>query len=474
MAKPKVAKRPLNARRIDFGFIAAGGMAAAYAAFFSFFTVLKHRAFMTYMFDLGLYAQNLWLMLNEGASPMHYSLLMYPLALLYKILPSPEVLLVLKSIIVPAGALPLYKLASVKLGNRMAAVGVSALYLAYPPLHGVSQFDFHLEDFLPPLFIALAYLYEAGRPKGFIACLTLCLTTMEVAPLITLFLGLWLSLRSVKPRFTWPRVSLTLKRDVKAKLALLTVLASIAAALAYEFALGRGPVGGYISTPHNPSALSLRDWANYLSMIYGPLAFLPLTSLSQLAAAPWLFLAFTSGSRELLQIYNQYPAFVTPFVFVGLVEALAKLSHKKGLLTWMMATLALSCSIYFAHLDPVFVNPYPPHTPSWPVVTVEAERLNQIITLIPPDASVLTQNNLAPHLANRRELYITLRDNTILPHFILVDKSHFSYDEPNIRPSPAQLLPSLLKSGRYGLRAAYGPVELYQLDYREKPLRLEG
>jgi uncharacterized membrane protein len=460
-------------RRVDWGFMVVCCMTITYAVFFSLFMIMKHRAFMTYMFDLGLYAQNLWLMLTEGVRPMHYSLVMYPLALLYRALPSPETLLVLKSIIVPLGALPLYRLTLSKLGDRAVAAGVSTLYLAYPPLHGVSQFDFHLEDFLPLLFIALTYFYEAGSPKGFLACLALCIATMEVTPLITLFSGIWLVLRSMSLHFAWPRVSISFKRDLKARLALAAVLLSIVAALAYEAVSGLTVARGYISAYYDPSAPTLSDVANYLSMVYGPLAFLPLTSLSQVAALPWLVFAFTSRSGELLQIYNQYPAFVAPFAFIGLVEALARFSPYRRLLAWVMAALALSCSVYFAGFDPVFVRPYPAHTSGWPVDAIKAERLNQIIALIPSGASVLTQNNLAPHLVNRRELYITLRDNSTLPQFILVDRSHFSFDEPNIRPSPAQLLPRLLEGGRYGLRAVYGPVELYQLGYEGNPIRLK-
>jgi hypothetical protein len=103
------------------------------------------------------------------------------------------------------------------------------------------------------------------------------------------------------------------------------------------------------------------------------------------------------------------------------------------------------------------------------VVTEKDERLSQIAQLIPPGASVLTQNNIAPHLANRRELYITLRDTRVALSLSLVDRSHFSFDEPNIRPSPAQLLPILLQNADYGLRAVCGPIELYELGYSGSP-----
>jgi uncharacterized membrane protein len=446
-------------------------MVAAYAAFFGVLVVLKHRCFMTYMLDLGLYAQNLWLILHEGARPIHSSLLMYPLALLYGLFPSPEALLVLKSIVVPLAALPLYKLAEVVLGSRAAAVGVSALYLLYPPLHGVSLFDFHLEDFLPLLFIASTYFYEVTKPRPYFACLILCLATMEFAPYVAVAYGLWLLLRNVRLSPRGGRLSIVFKLRTQAKLAVATIALSVIAASAY-LAAGAGSVAELRASSLSASAIPLKEKMNYLSLIYGPLAFLPLTSLSQLAALPWLAFALASSSREVLAIYNQFPAFVLPFAFIGVVEALRRLRGDRRLLLQLLATLFLSSTIYLLYTDPVFTNPYPPHMPRWPVVTEKDERLSQIIQLIPPDASVLTQNNIAPHLANRRELYITLRDARIIPKFILVDRSHFSFDEPNIRPSPAQLLPILLQSADYGLRAVCGPIELYELGYSGSPLRL--
>jgi uncharacterized membrane protein len=445
-------------------------MVATYAAFFSVLMVLKHRCFMTYMLDLGFYAQNLWLILHEGARPIHSSLLMYPLALLYGLFPSPEVLLVLKSIVVPLAALLLYKLAEAALESRAAAVGVSALYLLYPPLHGVSQFDFHLEDFLPLLFIASTYFYEVTKPRPYFACLILCLAAMEFAPYVAVAYGLWLLLRNVKLGLRRGRLSIVFKLRAQAKLAAATIALSVIAISAY-LAANAESIAELGASSLNASAIPLKEKMNYLSLIYGPLAFLPLTSLSQLAALPWLVFAFTSSSREVLAIYNQFPAFVLPFAFIGVVEVLRRLRGNKKLLQFL-AILFLSTTIYFSYTDPVFMNPYPPHMPRWPVVTEKDERLSQIIQLIPPDASVLTQNNIAPHLANRRELYITLRDTRITPQFILVDKSHFSFDEPNIRPSPAELLPILLQSGNYGLRAVYGPIELYELGYSDDPLRL--
>jgi len=125
--------------------------------------------------------------------------------------------------------------------------------------------------------------------------------------------------------------------------------------------------------------------------------------------------------------------------------------------------LVFSTTIFYsATTDPVFVDPYRPITPNWPSVTDHDRRLNEVINSIPADASVLTQNNIAPHLTNRQDIYIRLTDGSIKPQYVLIDKSHFSYNEPNIRPPPAQVLPGLLASGEYALTIKCGPIELYE------------
>jgi uncharacterized membrane protein len=55
-------KLPLLHRKAEFFLFA---MVTLYAAFFLYYTLSKHYSFMTYMFDLGLYNHNLWLLLNE-------------------------------------------------------------------------------------------------------------------------------------------------------------------------------------------------------------------------------------------------------------------------------------------------------------------------------------------------------------------------------------------------------------------------
>jgi len=110
-------------------------MVALYAGFFLYFTLSKHFSYMTYMFDLGIYDHNLWSVLNFGDplfpfGMVHQSLLLYLMIPLYALNPRAETLLIIQALIVPVGAIFLYKLGRREVGSGLAAL-VLALFMEY-------------------------------------------------------------------------------------------------------------------------------------------------------------------------------------------------------------------------------------------------------------------------------------------------------------------------------------------------------
>jgi uncharacterized membrane protein len=167
-------------------------------------------------------------------------------------------------------------------------------------------------------------------------------------------------------------------------------------------------------------------------------------------------------------IYNQYSAYIAPFIFMGMVRATSRLISRepKHNPIHIVVLVLVATTFFLTSVDPVLAKPYWPHTPRWPTLTERDKILHKIIQEIPAEASVLTQNNLAPHLTNRREIYITLPiPPPHRPDYILVDTTHFSYDEPNLRPSPAQIIPLLLSEGQYGLKLSCDGILLYKKGY---------
>jgi len=119
---------------------------------------------MTHSFDLGIHDQALYTLLRLGYMRStqygveainyigdHFSPIFYLVVPFYALYPDAKTLLVLQSLALGIGAIPVYLLARSKTGSAPLAVVLSIVYLLYPALHGVNTFDFHQIDARTPV-----------------------------------------------------------------------------------------------------------------------------------------------------------------------------------------------------------------------------------------------------------------------------------------------------------------------------------
>jgi len=451
---------------------------ATYSAFFTCYLTMKHYAFRTLMFDLGLYDHWFWTAFKSGpaaAGIPHNSLTLYILLPFYALYPSPVTLIVLQSIIVPLAAIPLYLLARLQLKDRMLALLVTALFLLYPPLHGLSQFDFHVEMFLPPLALTALYYLHMERWRQYIVASIIMLATMEYAAYIVLMMGVYqiivyrknLKLIKMKPV---SRLKFSFAKNM------LTGLVIVMLALAYfgastilsnmRLSVGNPMPGEGAFNLKNLEVMKEMK-ASYVCKIFGPVAFLPLLSPAPLLMAlPWLVHITFTTEPEYLKIFNQYSAFTAPFIFAGLISAFKKIGSRKVKVA--LAVILIAATIYFImSTDEVAVSP-------WPNVGERERLLNELVQQIPSDAGVLTQNNIASHLTEREKIFMwpagapgfgpkNLED----VDYILIDKSQYHYF---YAPVPAGYpydatrvaVEQLLSTGRYRMLVEEDGIEFYR------------
>ncbi|RLI24311.1 MAG: hypothetical protein DRO52_05730 [Candidatus Hecatellales archaeon] len=100
--------------------------------------------------------------------------------------------------------------------------------------------------------------------------------------------------------------------------------------------------------------------------------------------------------------------------------------------------------------------------------------LSEMVSMIPPEASVLTQNHIFPHLCNRLEAYVWPVFPKILKkppayaqntEYVLLDLSRAGF-------SMADYLFNLIEKGEYGVLAAADYVILLKKGYHGPPLNL--
>ncbi|MCK4583642.1 DUF2079 domain-containing protein, partial [Candidatus Bathyarchaeota archaeon] len=116
-----------------------------------------------------------------------------------------------------------------------------------------------------------------------------------------------------------------------------------------------------------------------------------------------------------------------------------------------------------------------------PCANQRSRRLTEMLTLIPPDASVLTQDNIFPHVSNRLDAYVMVpeiaqdpetwrRANSTLmalrTDYILLDME----TDPH---STAKTAFHIVAGGNYSLLAFYDNIYLYERGNRSTPLLYE-
>ena len=177
---------------------------AAFATGMSALAVLQQRAFRTGRFDVGNLTQAVWStahgrflevtdLQGDQISRLgaHFDPIVAVLAPLWWVWPSPELLLVVQTICVGLGALPVFWLARKHLGGEWAGLAFALAYLLYPPTQWLVVDDFHPVAFATPLLLAAIWFLDEDRLLPFALCAGAACLTKEQIGLVVAVLGLW-------------------------------------------------------------------------------------------------------------------------------------------------------------------------------------------------------------------------------------------------------------------------------------------
>jgi uncharacterized membrane protein len=172
----------------------------------------------------------------------------------------------------------------------------------------------------------------------------------------------------------------------------------------------------------------------------------------------------------------QYPALVVPFIHVSLIRGMEKLNMPgkngvslRAVLMALIVVNAASC---------VALSPLSPFTDGFnlspayikPNASQRNHRLTEILALVPPDASVLTQDNIFPHVSNRLDAYVIVPDihddpETLLrSHKILwtLKADYILIDERTDPHGTYRYAISIVEeTGAYTLDDSYDTIQLY-------------
>lgn len=185
---------------------------AAYCTYFAYHSWAWHYAARS-SYDLAIQDNILWNLLhgNEffkasptlGPTGSHYARHATPISFLllpiYALHQSADTLLILQSLFVGAGAIPLFLLARRRLPPWVAVI-VAFAYLLSPSVHGANLYEFHYLTLGPTVFWTAIYLLDARRLKTAVVFLLLTLLVREDVATWVPMLGMGLVLSGLAPR----------------------------------------------------------------------------------------------------------------------------------------------------------------------------------------------------------------------------------------------------------------------------------
>jgi uncharacterized membrane protein len=429
----------------------------------------KHETYASSRFDLGNMDQAVW---NSSEGRIleatdeygeitsrlknHADFLLLAFVPLYWISPSPHWLLVVQATVVGLGAIPLYWLARRFLGRDLPAALIAVAYLFNPGLQSANLFDFHAQMMAGTfLLFAFHYLLER-RLLPFLAFAVLAALTKEGIVLIVGMMGLYALFAQRRPRWGIP---VFLGSTAYFLLTMLVIIPFFNTGGASELVEGRyeafgGSLGGVVKTTLTDPIFTLSyvlsgDKALYLTFLTGMSWFLGLFAPALLLIPlPELAINLLSDRPQMTNIRYHYSAPILPFIYVAAAAGIHNLlSFLQRISGWrrtfsplkrpavqgrIAVFLAAGMLLFAAQMDyevgplPVFHSPGNVASVIEPAPQEHLRALDEAVALIPADAKVSASNQVGPHLAHRRHLYLfpLLAD----AEYVVVDETEPAYD----------------------------------------------
>lgn len=414
---------------LNYPALILGLIVIAYVSFFSYLSFVNHDHFLTNGFDLGIFDYAAWNNLHgnffsanfiglKSLFAIHFQPILLPLGLVYLIWPDAKALLLIQSIVLAMGAVPIYWLAQKQL-NDWVGVAFAVVYLLFPALQGANLFEFHPVT-LAVGFLAWAYWYlHDGKFGLFLLFSLLALACQEDVFLIVGMLGFYLFVTQKDKRGLWVGL---LSFAGFLFLSMLVIPGFSGGQTHFGLhryqALGQTIPEVLLTLVTRPQFVwnyiwSEPDKARYITHLLAPVAYLSLLDpLTLLITTPTLAMNLLSSLPTSYALDRfHYSAVLVPFMVASAINgttfAINLLYAKRGISKAFLQTTFISMIL----LATLSYHLKFGHTPlaldfSWPVPETRYQAAFQMFQLIPPQAVVSAQTGLSTHLTHRPGIYL--------------------------------------------------------------------
>jgi uncharacterized membrane protein len=423
-----------------------------FVAFFTTQLLLHYYSFGSRSLDLGNMDQAIWNTLHgrpfhqtnqPGATnrlSLHVEPILIPISLLYLIYSGPEILFLFQSLVVAAGAIPVFALARHKLKSEGLALVFALVYLMFPAIQGATLLDFHAVTLAPTFLLAAFYYLETERPRLFALFAVLAAACKEDMTLLVMMLGLYAFFNNRQRRLGLVTVGLA---GVWAFLAVFVIPPLFAGTDNIHWNryghLGDSPLGIVANLFIKPQLfvahLQAVNALEYLRLLLAPTAYAALLNpITLLLALPSLGINLLSNFPPMQRVNSLiYAAPLVPAVMISSIYGVANLKRIMGTIlqrrnqagagsasspppslgaAWPQNTIVngalaavllgttLIYHIYFGYF------PWGGQYRGWEMVTDHHRRAEEVFARIPSEAALSAHDRLNPHVSQRETLYI--------------------------------------------------------------------
>lgn len=380
---------------------------------------LRHGLFQSTAFDLGIFDNAIYL-ISQGQEPIvsfrglhilgdHAAWMIYPLALLYVIVPDVHWLFAVQGLSLALGAVPIWYLGMQAGLNKSQSYGLALAYLFYPVVFNANLFDFHPEVIAIPLILFAVWAARAKKMLWFGSAIVAILGCKAVLALMVISIGFWLIIS--EKRLFYGIIAIILGTSwfiVATQLIIPTFSGEEAAAVSRYGFLGDSVTEIATNLIFKPGLVlgKILTVANleYLVLLFAPWIWgISVKHLAPLIGAlPLLLLNLLTDYPLQKDLIHQYSLPILPFLALAAIATLAAgdswFKSRQAIIIWSLCTwLALAKFGYFGGKYLQFLD------------TNVATKI--AITQIMSQESVLAPANVVPHLTHRA--IIQAIDNSI-------------------------------------------------------------
>ncbi len=382
---------------------------------YSTLSLIRHQNYGSFGFDLGIADQIVW-KYSKLTAPIttidhtafipelfvHLEFIYILIAPFYWIYSHVNTLLLLQSVVVCLSGIPVYLLARHKGLGHFLSISILISYLMFYGIQNALWFDVHSTAFGASFLAWFIYFLDRKSHKTALFFFLLTITSKENYALLTLLVSsIYLYIQRDKKILNY------ITGSIIYLVLVFGIYFQFIVPGGYRFESSHGLLGGInildlIGTHEKRQVIFYTfAWTGFLSFL-SPIFLIPI--LGNIA----LYFIIGREVSTAQGLFLQYRIELAPLLFLATIYGIKKFKSLNSFKTGIFLLICALLLQYVLHLPLSYL------TKKWFWAQPESvQYINNILEFLPDEASVVSQNNITPHISQRNEIFTLWPDKKI-------------------------------------------------------------